>query len=59
TPLSFLMDPTNHQTGKAFYRGKLRRYYEMPHGGIHEKAERRFEDGSNLRCIRNGLEIGR
>ncbi|MEL6245679.1 MAG: CoA pyrophosphatase [Pseudomonadota bacterium] len=34
TPLSFLMDPANHQTGKAFYRGKLRRYYEMPHGGF-------------------------
>mgnify|MGYP001200624167 CR=1 FL=1 len=34
TPLSFLMNIANHQTGEAVYRGKARRFYEMPHGGF-------------------------
>ena len=33
TPLDFLMNTANHQTGQAFYRGKHRTYYEMPHNG--------------------------
>ncbi len=33
TPLEFLMDPRNHRMGEAFYKGKHRRYYEMPHNG--------------------------
>lgn len=34
TPLDFLMNIANHQTGEAVYKGKARRYYEMPHGGF-------------------------
>ncbi|HRJ01009.1 MAG TPA: CoA pyrophosphatase [Hyphomonas sp.] len=34
TPLDFLMNPANHQTGNAFYRGQHRTYYEMPHNGF-------------------------
>ena len=33
TPLEFLMNPANHQTGNAFYKGQHRTYYEMPHNG--------------------------
>lgn len=33
TPLEFLMNPANHQTGEAFYKGRHRTYYEMPHNG--------------------------
>jgi 8-oxo-dGTP pyrophosphatase MutT (NUDIX family) len=33
TPLDFLMNPANHQTGNAFYKGQHRTYYEMPHNG--------------------------
>lgn len=31
-PLSFLMDPSNHQQHSLHYRGKLRHYYAMPYG---------------------------
>ena len=34
TPLDFLMNPENHQSGRAVYKGKSRSYYEMPHGGF-------------------------
>ncbi len=34
TPLSFLMNPENHHTGDVVYRGKPRRYFEMPHNGF-------------------------
>ncbi|MAN45554.1 MAG: CoA pyrophosphatase [Alphaproteobacteria bacterium] len=34
TPLDFLMNIANHQVGEAVYKGKTRRYYEMPHGGF-------------------------
>ena len=34
TPLEFLMNPDNHQSGSAIYKGKSRSYYEMPHGGF-------------------------
>jgi len=34
TPLSFLMNTSNHQMGEAVYKGKARRYYEMPHNGF-------------------------
>jgi 8-oxo-dGTP pyrophosphatase MutT (NUDIX family) len=33
TPLDFLMDARNHRMGEAIYKGKPRRYYEMPHNG--------------------------
>lgn len=33
TPLGFLMDADNHKAGEAFYKGRTRRYYEMPHNG--------------------------
>jgi 8-oxo-dGTP pyrophosphatase MutT (NUDIX family) len=33
TPLEFLMNPANHTTGRAFYKGQHRTYYEMPHNG--------------------------
>lgn len=31
-PLSFLLDPVNHQQHSLYYRGKLRHYYAMPYG---------------------------
>ena len=31
-PLSFLLDPANHQRHSLHYRGKLRHYYAMPYG---------------------------
>jgi len=31
-PLSFLMNPANHQQHSLHYRGKLRHYYAMPYG---------------------------
>jgi len=31
-PLSFLLDPANHQQHSLHYRGKLRHYYAMPYG---------------------------
>lgn len=33
TPLDFLMSPVNHTQNEALWRGKARRYYEMPHNG--------------------------
>lgn len=33
TPLEFLMTPDNHARKEALWRGKIRRYYEMPHNG--------------------------
>lgn len=33
TPLSFLMNPANHQRHEREYRGVLRAYYAMPHNG--------------------------
>lgn len=33
TPLSFLMDPANHQRHEKEYAGVLRAYYAMPHNG--------------------------
>jgi 8-oxo-dGTP pyrophosphatase MutT (NUDIX family) len=33
TPLSFLMNTANHTAAETFYKGKNRRYYEMPHNG--------------------------
>jgi 8-oxo-dGTP pyrophosphatase MutT (NUDIX family) len=33
TPLSFLMNPANHQRHERDYRGVLRAYYAMPHNG--------------------------
>ena len=32
-PLSFLMNPENHQRHSAMWRGKRRQYYAMPYGG--------------------------
>ena len=31
-PLSFLLDPANHQQHEVHWRGKLRQYYAMPYG---------------------------
>jgi hypothetical protein len=31
-PLSFLMDPANHQIHRKEFRGMLRSYYAMPYG---------------------------
>lgn len=33
TPLSFLMNPANHQRHEREFRGPLRAYYAMPHNG--------------------------
>ena len=33
TPLSFLMNPANHQRHERSYQGHLRAYYAMPHNG--------------------------
>jgi len=33
TPLAFLMNTANHTAAETFYKGKNRRYYEMPHNG--------------------------
>lgn len=32
TPMSFLMDPANHQTHSREWKGAQRRYFAMPHG---------------------------
>lgn len=32
-PLSFLLDPINHQLCEAHYKGRLRKYYAMPYNG--------------------------
>ncbi|MEM6412723.1 MAG: CoA pyrophosphatase [Pseudomonadota bacterium] len=34
TPLSFLMNPDNHQKKQGIWRGQARHYYEMPHNGF-------------------------
>lgn len=34
TPLSFLMNPDNHQKRTGVWRGQTRHYYEMPHNGF-------------------------
>lgn len=31
-PLTFLLDPTNHQRQSMHYRGRLREFYAMPYG---------------------------
>ncbi|NWG53436.1 MAG: CoA pyrophosphatase [Hydrogenophilaceae bacterium] len=33
TPLSFLMNPANHEVRKAIWQGRERTYYAMPHDG--------------------------
>lgn len=33
TPLDFLMTPSNHEAQQAYWRGRIRRYYQMPHNG--------------------------
>lgn len=32
-PLSFLLDPANHQLHRAHHKGRLREYYAMPYNG--------------------------
>ncbi|MFM9976042.1 MAG: CoA pyrophosphatase [Beijerinckiaceae bacterium] len=32
TPLSFLMNPNNHQTHEREWKGEMRRYFAMPYG---------------------------
>ena len=31
-PLSFLLDPANHQRHRMEYQGRMREYYAMPYG---------------------------
>ncbi len=33
TPLSFLMNPANHERHKVFWKGRDREYFAMPHNG--------------------------
>ena len=33
TPLEFLMTPANHLEQETLWKGRLRRYYEIGHGG--------------------------
>lgn len=33
TPMSFLMNPDNHERKQTFWNGMERRYFEMPHNG--------------------------
>lgn len=33
-PLAYLMNTASYQTGQAFYRGRNRTYYEVPHEGF-------------------------
>ncbi len=33
TPLSFLMNPANHELHKVFWKGRDREYFAMPHNG--------------------------
>jgi 8-oxo-dGTP pyrophosphatase MutT (NUDIX family) len=49
TPLSFLMDPANHQRHQREWRGRLREFYAMPHGG-------RYIWGATAGILRNLYE---
>ena len=35
TPLSFLMNPDNHEEHRRMWEGRERRYFVMPHAGYH------------------------
>jgi 8-oxo-dGTP pyrophosphatase MutT (NUDIX family) len=48
-PLSFLMDPVNHQTDSAIWRGKRRYFYAMPYDG-------RYIWGATAGILRNLFE---
>lgn len=49
TPLSFLLDPANHQRHGREFRGRYRTYYAMPHGD-------RYIWGATAGMIRNLYE---
>lgn len=49
TPLAFLMDPCNHQVHEREWRGRLRRFYAMPHDG-------RYIWGATAGILRNLYE---
>lgn len=58
TPLDYLMRAANHRPRKTFYKGRERRYYEMPHNGyriwgvtagiIRELYLRLYESGQTM-----------
>jgi 8-oxo-dGTP pyrophosphatase MutT (NUDIX family) len=49
TPLSFLMDPANHQRHRREWQGRMREFYAMPHGG-------RYIWGATAGILRNLYE---
>ena len=49
TPLSFLMDPANHQRHEREWQGRMRRFYAMPHEG-------RYIWGATAGILRNLYE---
>jgi 8-oxo-dGTP pyrophosphatase MutT (NUDIX family) len=49
TPLSFLMDPSNHQRHEREWQGRMRRFYAMPHEG-------RYIWGATAGILRNLYE---
>ncbi len=48
-PFAFLMDPANHRLDEREWRGKLRKFYAMPHGG-------RYIWGATAGMLRNLYE---
>jgi 8-oxo-dGTP pyrophosphatase MutT (NUDIX family) len=48
-PLAFLMDPSNHRLDEREWRGKVRKFYAMPHGG-------RYIWGATAGMLRNLYE---
>ncbi|HZZ61387.1 MAG TPA: CoA pyrophosphatase [Roseiarcus sp.] len=48
-PFAFLMDPANHRLDEREWRGKMRKFYAMPHGG-------RYIWGATAGMLRNLYE---
>ncbi len=48
-PLAFLMDPANHRLDEREWRGEMRKFYAMPHGG-------RYIWGATAGMLRNLYE---
>jgi 8-oxo-dGTP pyrophosphatase MutT (NUDIX family) len=48
-PLAFLMDPANHRLDQREWRGEMRKFYAMPHGG-------RYIWGATAGMLRNLYE---
>ena len=49
TPFAFLMDPSNHRLDQREWRGEMRKFYAMPHGG-------RYIWGATAGMLRNLYE---